>query len=50
MTYEDYLDLLDEEDTHENATNYLNMGGQDTDAGETVYVSDTVNDYMNYGN
>jgi|TARA_R100000027_G_scaffold38209_1_gene28216 hypothetical protein len=50
MTYEDYLDLLDEEDTHDNAVNYLNMGGQDTDAGETVYVSDTVNDYMNYGN
>jgi hypothetical protein len=59
MTYEEYLNLLDEEDTQDNAVNYLSMGGQDTEAGkaamadmeeaEEEYVSETVASYMVYG-
>ena len=59
MTYEEYLNLLDEEDTQDNAVNYLNMGGQDVEAGkaamkdmeeaEEEFVSETVASYMVYG-
>ncbi len=59
MTYEEYLDLLNEEDTDENAGNYLNMSDSDAEAmnaaledmdeAEEEFVSETVASYMVYG-
>ena len=34
MTYEEYLELLNEEDTDENAGNFVNMSDSDTEAME----------------
>ena len=45
MTYEEYLDLLDEEDTQDNAVNYLNMGGQDVEAGKAA-MADIGDDFI----